>query len=434
LDFDLRLADHALNGKEQLSIELFFNNAWHQYAGFSNFGDITWFPAHINISPVAGKAFIIRFRAHGLTTENIQQWNVDNIHVYGICNPPSNLAGDAAGLDVNLTWSPPYCYPGHLLEEGFEGSLFPPENWTQVITDTANTWYHSDASTPWGVHSGNWAASLKSDYNHQDEWLIVSDVYINGNLSFWSYGFQGSVHGDHYLVQISENNGATWITLGDLSSLPPYPSSSGYNEWAEPYTFDMSAYSGEVLKIAWHALEENGQGLWYNWAIDDCVIGDKKIALQPEEAGFLGYDIYRSDGGSGNFAKINGSPVNDTAYTDPGLIPGQYDYYVVSVYEECSSFISSDTTTVDVITGFPDNQGVHLKIFPNPATDAVNIISPSPICEITVLNLAGQLVKNSPPVMNNEYVLSLSGIRPGVYILRIQTSKGMNISRLAIVR
>ena len=79
------------------------------------------------------------------------------------------------------------------------------------------------ASAPPGAHGGNWSACVTWDYNHQDEWLIAGDIFVDGDLTFWSHAFQGSLHQDHYYVKASADGGVTWDVLLDLSAMPPYP-------------------------------------------------------------------------------------------------------------------------------------------------------------------------------------------------------------------
>ena len=73
-----------------------------------------------------GKGFRVRFRATGANSSEIFNWFIDNIHIYPVCYPPVDLAGVPDGDMIRLTWSPPACFGGNLLNEGFEGSQFPP--------------------------------------------------------------------------------------------------------------------------------------------------------------------------------------------------------------------------------------------------------------------------------------------------------------------
>jgi hypothetical protein len=166
-----------------------------------------------------------------------------------------------------------------LFSEEFEGS-FPPTGWTRIITNTGYCDSYPQYAAHWDqfsdvVHNGTKAAYVWWDYQPQDEWLITPQINFvdipNGELRFWSYGYEGSTHNDHYYVKISTDNGSTWTVLFDLSSFPP---DQGWNSYSHPYIIDLAAYHGQMITLAWQALSTQNDGIWYQWCIDDIeVIG-----------------------------------------------------------------------------------------------------------------------------------------------------------------
>jgi hypothetical protein len=435
LDFDYRLLDHNATGNEKLAVDAFYNNTWHSIEEYSNTGSTSWISRHLNLTPVKGKAFRIRYRASGLNSEDIVKWNIDNINVYSICKPPRNLTADSSGYDIHLTWSAPICEDGLPLQEGFEETSFPPPDWTQIITNMNNiTWEHIPRSNPAGVHTGMYAAGITYGYSHQDEWLIAHTIEITGDLTFWSYAYQGSVHMDHYYVKISEDQGIHWQTMLDMSALPPFPSSSGYNEWITPYTIDLSAHLGQVVDIAWQAVDGDNQGLWYSWIIDDCSVGGKKIVLTGKTASDGTYNLFRQDGGYGDFTKINQSPVQDTTYLDMGLTPTIYRYYVNSSNPDCSTSTASDTILINIVTGGSSQPKGFLTVFPNPAQDYVTIHSSEEINSVDVLNYLGQKVLSSSGILGMETRIRISGIQQGVYFFRIKTGTKVSTVKVSVIR
>ncbi len=435
LNFDYRLMDHNTTGNEKMNVEIFYNNIWHGIAEYSNEGNTGWISRHLDITPVKGKAFRIRFRANGLNSEDIINWNIDNINVYGVCKPPGLLAADSSGYDVRLTWSAPVCEDGYPLLEGFEEADFPPVNWTQVITNTFNvTWKQTSSSFPGGVHSGMYAAGLTWDYSHQDEWLIAQNIEITGDLTFWSYAYQGSTHLDHYYVKISEDQGAHWEILLDMSALPLFPSVSGYNEWSVPYTLDLSSHIGQVLDIAWQAVDGDGQGLWYEWIIDDCSVGSKKIFLPTYTTSTEGYNVFRQDAGYGDFNLITPGPVYDTSYLDQGLVPTIYRYYVTAYNPDCSFSTSSDTVLINLVTGISSHATHFLNIFPNPARDLVTVNSSGEITSIEVFNYLGQTVYSISDLQGMECKVNVSDFQQGVYFFRIKTGSTTRTVKVSVVR
>jgi hypothetical protein len=270
------------------------------------------------------------------------------------------------------------------------------------------------------------------DYSHQDEWLIVRDVLVTGDLTYWSHAFQGSVHQDHYYVKISENDGQSWIILSDLSAMAPYPSPNGYNQWETPYVVDLSPYLGQVLDIAWQAVDGDGQGLWYSWSIDDCSVGLTKLDLLSTQDG---YNIYRKDPQGGDFVKINTSPVMSQTYEDEVATSGVYQYFLVQASGECSEYLSSDTITVDVVTGITeDTKPKSIRIFPNPANDQFNITSSDYIIQLEIFDDKGVcLIKKSLSPCKNP-ILYTQNLSSGIYFVKIITDKSFSIEKVIIIK
>ncbi len=163
-----------------------------------------------------------------------------------------------------------------IVAEGFEGP-WPPLGWTVIQTCTDSThyipawWTQSD----YDQHTGSYSARLWWSWEHQDEWLITHSIILTGSASclyyasFWTYGWEGSVHGDHYYVKVSTDNGTTWDVLLDLSNL----TGNGWNTWDYPYVMDLSSYAGDTIKLAWHGVDgPTNDGLWYIWLVDDVEV------------------------------------------------------------------------------------------------------------------------------------------------------------------
>jgi len=427
LDVDVKLEDRQANGEEKLCVEVYYNTMWHKMTEYLNNGSFDWQARHIDISAVAQQAFRVRFRATGHNSANLTGWLVDNIHIYPVCYPAQHLEGEALGYDVRLTWSPPACQgTGGQLNEGFEGATFPPPGWDRLITNDAATWSHTTASSSLGVHSGNFSAGLLWDYSHQDEWLIVRDIAVTGNLTFWSHAFQGSAYNDHYYVKVSPDGGSSWEVVLDMSALSPYPSFNGYNLWETPYEVDMTPFLGQTVDIAWQAVDGDGQGIWYSWAIDDCTIGSDGLTLNS-------YEIWRSTGGSGDFVKINTAPVTDTTYLDQGLPPMDYHYYILAFSPGCQQSEPSDTVTVDVITSAGQtDHSPDLLVFPNPARQQITVRSAETIRSIRLSTVSGVEVLRRGGEAGHQVVLGTASVPEGLYFLQISTDSGSMVQKIVI--
>jgi len=113
--------------------------------------------------------------------------------------------------------------------------------------------------------------------------LITPQFSCPGNavLQFWSYVYLGSTNNDHYYIKVSTDNGNTWTVLWDATAL-----TGGWNYYATPITIDLSSYTGQQIKLAWHADDPpSADGMWYVWFVDDILIGtpDNVLKFSTEE-------------------------------------------------------------------------------------------------------------------------------------------------------
>ena len=109
LDFDYKLVDRNMTSNEKMTIEVYYNNTWHQVDELVNGGNVDWTSKHYDISAVQGLSYKFRFRANGANSGNIFHWYVDNIYIYGVCLPPTSVDYSLHGCYCTLTWLPPSC-------------------------------------------------------------------------------------------------------------------------------------------------------------------------------------------------------------------------------------------------------------------------------------------------------------------------------------
>lgn len=72
-------------------------------------------------------------------------------------------------------------------------------------------------------------------------------------------------------------------------------------------------------------------------------------------------------------------------------------------------------------TGISDNNKTRTAIYPNPATELLNIISENEIQNVEVYNIEGQLVKSFSGNVNN---IGVSDLNNGLYLVKIYTENG----------
>ena len=236
----------------------------------------------------------------------------------------------------NSTWSDYYelrwDWVKPIFEEGFEGSVFPPENWT--VTGGPLTWfswrsygmaYYEDSDgVEYEVYppQGQRQAAVEWDFqgNNQNEWLITPQIAITESavLTFKTFARLRSYDYDEYLVKAS-TDGFNWETLWSAYDYP-----AGVSDYNEDIALSLDSYIGKDVRIAWHASNLYGGNFWYSWFVDDVKIrvtdtlGGVGISLMPDflvssafpnpfstittigfqtpGAGAVSLNIFRSDG------------------------------------------------------------------------------------------------------------------------------------------
>ncbi|MCF8368403.1 MAG: T9SS type A sorting domain-containing protein [Bacteroidales bacterium] len=214
------------------------------------------------------------------------------------------------------------------------------------------------------------------------------------------------------------------------------------------------AYNGDMISTAgaWVSMSTD-YGLDYNWNIAGWVeAADGSAAPIGNFASFASNDGSFAAAGSTGIAnkmdpnstkaltgynvKREGSVIGfvaapTTTYTDNVATSGLYEYCVTAVYDDGESECS-DPITVDVLTSIEESILSATQIFPNPASNVVNIESDYTIESITIYNYSGQVISNEE-VNNTVYKVNTSDYRSGIYFFQIDTNEG-RISQRVIIK
>jgi hypothetical protein len=194
------------------------------------------------------------------------------------------------------------------------------------------------------------------------------------------------------------------------------------------------------------------QNLWI-----EVPVGDGKALIQPEKlishsASFksadssilLGYNIYRTaDNGALPFTILNPEPITELSYYD--LHPATtwpwtwWNYFVTAVYKNsidntilCEA--STDTLRAWFSIGIDELNATQVSVFPNPASDFVDIRSEAEILDIEALNYRGHVVYRNQQTGRKEVHMIVSDWPVGLYLLKITTSLGSRMAKVAVIR
>ena len=80
----------------------------------------------------------------------------------------------------------------------------------------------------------------------------------------------------------------------------------------------------------------------------------------------------------------------------------------------------------------PENETTKVALYPNPASDAVNILAEGDLLHIVVYNLLGQQIESIALNGTNHFVLNTSDYATGIYMVSIATEKGVATKRLVV--
>ncbi|MCB5253950.1 MAG: carboxypeptidase regulatory-like domain-containing protein [Candidatus Cloacimonadaceae bacterium] len=288
-----------------------------------------------------------------------------------------NVSYDA----INLSWNAPDPSAIEIIE-GFESSIFPPADWTQVITNQGNanpigvfpTWCSFAAISSVGTGEVNPPEGLKQaglwwDYNHQDEWLITPSFNCppDAHISFETYLHFGSPNNDHYYVKVSTNGGITWTVLWDGAAQP-----EGLHNYEHPITISLRQYGGLQMQLAFHAEDPpTDDGLWFEWFIDNIYIGNfaDRISFEPASdpnsarsanRALQGYKVWRltqgQEANESSWSLLTDELISNTNFSDQSwntLENGSYKWAIKSIYtaDVISVPVFSNTMVKEMISG-----------------------------------------------------------------------------------
>jgi hypothetical protein len=178
---------------------------------------------------------------------------------------------------------------------------------------------------------------------------------------------------------------------------------------------------------------------------------------EPDNLGtrdFMGFNIYRQgpddtayelidfvayEEGETDYEYIDEDPFGDEAG-----YPYEVCYQVTAVWESetdyCESMPAASVIPIYdwvciMVTGI-DNPlaGDLTALYPNPASDRVNVTSSHEMQRITVVNYVGQVVYDAELNDDHQITLNTAAFDAGVYVVRLNTDNGVVTKRLTITK
>ncbi|MFA6367236.1 MAG: choice-of-anchor J domain-containing protein, partial [Bacteroidales bacterium] len=271
------------------------------------------------------------------------------------------------------------------LNEGFEGTTFPPNDWR--IENTLGP------TTPWTrstsyAHIGS--ANAYANYNGSGSinYLITPKLTVtstNNQISFWA---KMSTFSTTYnqtflkvLVSTTTNDVTSFTSLPLLDISPSYSGTNQITDTYQQWTVDLSSYIGQNIYVAFRQNDNDGYGL----CLDD-VIGPelfipacpKPTALSATNPTTTGATLSWTDA-SGTLWNIQYMLATETDWANATTISGVTNPYTINglnpaisykvrVQSNCGTELSewsspiTYTTPCEAITTFPWNEGFESEL------------------------------------------------------------------------
>ena len=169
--------------------------------------------------------------------------------------------------------------------------------------------------------------------------------------------------------------------------------------------------------VTWGHLNDGASSsLTYNWAISGYVDGSNItpwMSISPTAQGTIA---------------ANGSAQANINFTIDNALPHTGKLYVYS--NDLNNELNILNVTVVVTDGVEENEAIHISIFPNPATDVLNIASES-ISRVEVFNMAGQRIWEGQ-YSENEITIATSNWAPGTYMVKVTAQGTAKVEKVLV--
>jgi hypothetical protein len=460
LDFDLRHTLVVPSETETLSVQVYNGNSWVQVKSYTNAESFDWSSESINITNYAfDRVFRVRFVALGENTTNILNWLIDNVHVYRVCAPPTELEASIPSLQhgdqILLEWTAPTGGGGSTVSGWLEwdngenvdaigltgggtflcGSRFTPAQLVEYagtnLTKIRMFPYSDGGTIVLKVWTGANASQLMlsqpvASYTagQWNEFTLTTPVPVTGTTELW-FGYS-ITHGDGVYVA-GVDGGPAVAGYGDMISLD----GSVWESMSQAYGLDGNWNLGgyvEGTDGAVTPLQPIVDNTVYGPATSLPVRGNLpglggSLPTDNGSRELTGYNVYRD----GTFI----ATTTETEYLDidPTIsVLGQtYCYNVTAVYEDCESDFSN--TACETVIATNDLEISAVKIYPNPSNNVVNIELTNDIAQLVVYNYVGQVVLEQVVAKDKNVQIDVRNYDAGAYLVKFITRNGESFTK-----
>lgn len=327
---------------------------------------------------------------------------------------PYGLKAEKADNTINLTWQKPL-EGTPVFTEDFE-NIENKDSWTIKTVNNVG-WVWQETVKYKLPYEGNYSVRLNSEIEdrHQDEWFI-SPKFSNGTvLSFYSNSLAPNKNNLHnfYYVEVSKDGGNTWTKIFDLKA-----QGTAVNKY-EHILIDLSDYLSDDMRVAFHAYDDNNEGLSYWWHVDNILIYPKVESSIIKE-----YHIYRNDQKIG----VSATP----SFVDNNPVVGVNVYKVQAVGDFGTTAFSNESS-VDFSSSAIWNESSDDDVQLVYQDRSVDIVSESLLSEVILYDLTGAVVYRDGGAKST-YSIGTSSLSKGVYIARVLRENKQALSFKVLIK
>ena len=141
-------------------------------------------------------------------------------------------------------------------------------------------------------------------------------------------------------------------------------------------------------------------------------------------------DLYRNSTGSAYPYSI-GNIASLTGHNSPNSATYHYFFYNIKMKENCISNFAEATAVFVIPSIFEDVIHNNFSIYPNPATNLINISSNESIESIDIYDLKGGIIFSQSKNKKNTSI-DVSNFAKGIYVVKVVSMKYSNLQQLII--
>ncbi len=207
--------------------------------------------------------------------------------------------------------------------------------------------------------------------------------------------------------------------------------------------------SGKITVVPTHFIFEGGNAAdpVFTIYVEGLEIGDEVAAYDGKV--MVGSTVIVSENTLENSLPVFSTLTNQKGYVNGNIITLKVwddqlqslvssTYTLVGEYEEAyymNTYPAEDGefSVINITKGSSGDLDIeaNVSIYPNPATDALNVISNTNIQRVRIINFIGQVIFNNE-INNSSININTSAYQSGVYIISVETSNGVTTEKITI--